>query len=157
MNEYLFESREELKRLEHLIHVTLKYTRTVDVILNTLNRLINTFDFIIEGLLDNAKDKNLLSFVPKSPSLKSDLLIKTYPDNPDFFKFISFYHFLREVANTSHTKREEYRRHVTLITEMKNKTAEIDIDTLETFEKIAFQFFNYAQDFIEGKKVEVDD
>ena len=33
MNEYLLEAREELKRLEHILYVSLKYTRTVDVLI----------------------------------------------------------------------------------------------------------------------------
>ena len=47
MNESLIEAREELKRLEHIIYVSLKYTRTVDVILNALKRMVSTYDFII--------------------------------------------------------------------------------------------------------------
>ena len=33
-DEYLIEAREELNRIEHIIYVSLKYTRTTDVLRN---------------------------------------------------------------------------------------------------------------------------
>ena len=154
MNEYLVEAGEGLKRLEHTIYVTLKYTRTVDVIKNTLNRLISIFDFIIEAFLDDAKEKKLITSIPKSPSLKSALVIQTYPENKILLNFITFYAFLRDTSHAKYTKREEYRRHVTLVADLGNKTAEIDIDNLGTCETFILRFFDYAEEFIEGKKPE---
>lgn len=154
MNEYLVEASEELKRLEHIIYVTLKYTRTVDVIRNGLNRLISLFDFIIGALLEEARGKGKIVNIPKSPSLKSSLVVKTYPEDKTLLKFMTFYAFLRDVVNAKYTKREEYRRHVTLVVNFPNKTAEIDIDNLETCEVVAREFFCYAQELIEGKREE---
>lgn len=154
MNESLIEASEELKRLEHIIYVTLKYTRTVDVIRNGLNRLISLFDFIIEGLLEEARGKGRIINIPKSPSLKSSLVVKTYPEDKTLLKFMTFYAFLRDVMNAKYTKREEYRRHVTLVVNFPNKTAEMDIDNLETCEIVAREFFGYARELIEGKREE---
>ncbi|MFH1682186.1 MAG: hypothetical protein ABIA37_00155 [Candidatus Woesearchaeota archaeon] len=148
MNESLIEAREEMKRLEHIIHVTLKYTRTIDVIRNALTRLISSFDFIIEAFLEDAQKKKLVPSIPKSPSLKSSLLINTYSEDKEILKFITFYTFLRDTINADHEKREEFRRHVTMVVDFQNKTTEIDIDNLETCERVIFQFFDYAQDFL---------
>ena len=41
MNTYLDKAKSELKRADHLIFVSLKYTRTVDVIRSIIERLIN--------------------------------------------------------------------------------------------------------------------
>ena len=150
MNESLLDAREELKRLEHTIHVTLKYTRTVDVIRNALERLISIFDFLIEGFLEDAKEKELISSIPKSPSLKSTLVLDTYPEDQRLLNMITFYCFLRDTLNSKYSKREEYRRHVTLVVDNGVKTTELDIDNLGTCEKISFEFFDYAMAFIEG-------
>ena len=45
----------QLLRADHLFHVTLKYTRTVDVIRNTIERLIGGLDFAIKDALGNNK------------------------------------------------------------------------------------------------------
>ena len=156
MDEILITAREELKRFEHTIHVTLKYTRTIDVLLNALERLVSTYDIIFEALLENAKDNHLIVEIPKSPSLRSSLLIKIYPEDKELLKFITFYTFIRDTSKAKYKKREEYRRHVTLVVDFKNRTAEIDIDNLETCENVSFQFFDYAREIIEGKLEEDD-
>ena len=57
-------AEEELKRADHLIYVTLKYTKTVDVIKNTIKRLINSMDFAVKEGLEYLKVKNI-SDVPR--------------------------------------------------------------------------------------------
>ena len=148
MNDCLIEAREEMKRLEHTIHVTLKYTRTIDVIRNALTRLISSFDFIIGAFLQDAQEKKLIPSIPKSPSLKSSLLMNTYPEDKELSRFIIFYTFLRDTVNADYEKREEFRRHVTMVVDFQNRTAEIDIDSLETCERVTFQFFDYAKEFL---------
>lgn len=154
MDENLLEAHEELKRLEHIIYVSLKYTRTVDVILNALNRLLGIYDFIIEAMLDKAKNAGLMTTLPKSPALRATRLGELYPEDAMLQKYLSFYAFLKNVLKLPHTKREEYRRHVTLVVELDKCTAEIDIDNLTDCEKFVHKFFHYALEKIEGKKEE---
>lgn len=49
MKEAITNAVEELKRVDHLIYVSLKYTRTVDVIRSVINRLIESYNAIIDG------------------------------------------------------------------------------------------------------------
>jgi len=96
MNEYLLEAREELKRLEHIIYVSLKYTRTVDVILNAVNRLLGTYDMIIEAFLIDAQQKGLITALPKSLGLRNKHLQELYPEDPELQKYLAFYVFLKK-------------------------------------------------------------
>ena len=147
MNEHLEEAHEELKRLEHIIYVSLKYTRTVDVLINALNRLINIYDLIIEALLEKAAE-NLVSSLPKSPALRSTKLAALYEDDQELQKFLSFYLFMRTVLNSPYTKRQEYRRHVTLIVKLEQATAEVDSDNLINCERFAHKFFGGSEHLI---------
>ena len=38
---YLEDAKDELKRADHLVFISLKYTRTCDIIRNTIERIIN--------------------------------------------------------------------------------------------------------------------
>ena len=152
--EYLAEAHEELKRLEHIIYVSLKYTRTVDVVINALNRLVSVYDLIIEAFLEKAKEEGLIAALPKSPALRATRLGELYPQDTDLQKYLNFYAFLKNVLKLPHSKREEYRRHVTLVVEIDKSTAEIDIDNLTTCEKFVHRFFHHAQEKILGKKEE---
>lgn len=154
MEDCLLEAREELKRLEHIIYVSLKYTRTVDVLRNALKRLINIFDLIIEALLLKAVQEELITTLPKSPALRSTKLAELYSDDLELQKYLTFYLYVRNVLNQPGGKREEFRRHVTLVVPLENCTAEIDSDNLINFERFSHKFFHYAKDKVMGKAPE---
>src|SRR3989338_3299325 len=93
--ENLMEAREELKRLEHIIYVSLKYTRTVDVILNALHRMVSTFDLFIESFLKKAQTDGLAEKMAKSPGLRATSLAEIYPNDAELNKYLAFYYFLK--------------------------------------------------------------
>ena len=99
IEDLLLEAREELKRLEHIIYVSLKYTRTVDVIINALKRLVSVYDLIIEGLLEFAKKSDQIEVLPKSPALRATKLNEIYHDDERLLKYISFYSFFQILNN----------------------------------------------------------
>ena len=157
MDEYLLEAREELKRLEHIIYVSLKYTRTVDVIINALKRIVETYNFIIEAYLNRALEQGLVDSIPKSPALRATRLDNLYPEDQYLTKYLQFYKFLKNVLNTPHDKIREYRRHVALIIEQNNQTISINIDNLMNAQKYIHKFFTYAWHEIVGLPDEDDD
>ena len=154
MDEYLLEAREELKRLEHLIYVSLKYTRTTDVLINALTRLVSVFDLIIEGFLEKAKEEGKIAVLPKSPALRGTKLAEMYAEDKELHKYLEFYSFLKVLLKSSYNKREEYRRHVTVIVELEQCTAYVDIDSLTNYEKFVRNFLKYAYCKVEGRKEE---
>ncbi|MDP3990062.1 MAG: hypothetical protein Q8Q01_02550 [archaeon] len=156
MEEYLLEAKEELKRLEHIIYVSLKYTRTVDVIINALNRMVGTFDSIVEAFMKKAEIDGTIESMPRSPALKAKKLRELYPEDPILQKYLTFYDFLKKVLKHPYQKRQEYRRHVNLIADFENSTAEMNIDNLVNCEKFVHQFLKFSQERILGKKDDDD-
>ncbi len=156
MNDYLLEAREELKRLEHIIYVSLKYTRTVDVILNALQRLLSTYDWIIEAYLEDARSKGLIDSLPKSPAFRKNKLQELYPDDHELARYLAFYTFLKTVVNSPRQKKQEFRRHVALTMELNNADIEVNIDNLVNCERFIRHFFDYAWEKIVGKPLEED-
>jgi len=80
MKEELEKAWEEIKRVDHLIYVSLKYTRTVDVIKSVVERLIASIDHALESLLLYAKEKKMIKDIPKLPYQKADLVKKTFTE-----------------------------------------------------------------------------
>jgi len=154
MEDYLLEAQDELKRLEHIIYVSLKYTRTVDVLANALKRLISTFDLIIEAYLVRAQKEGEIEKLPKSPALRANKVIQIYPDDEQLKNYLIFYAYLKSILKSPHRKREEYRRHVSLIVDHNNATTEIKIDHLINCEKYIHKFFTYTRDSLIGKPEE---
>lgn len=132
MKDSFDEALQELKRVEHLFWVSLKYTRTVDVIKHVIDRLISCIGFGFESLLKYAKEKKLVAGIPDNAGLRCDLLKQTFPDNAELIDYINFYLRLRKLSKAEYTRREEFRRHVTMIATIdKGEVVEVNIDSLK--------------------------
>lgn len=151
MEESLEDAKEELKRVDHLFYVSLKYTRTVDMMRNLIDRLISTFDYGILSLLKYAQEKKKIKEVPPSPISKCELLKKIYQDI-NIKKYIDLYLLLRKLMRTPYAKREEYRRHVTMISQIGDKKIETNIDILKECYDETIAFLNLVEETIRSKK-----
>lgn len=144
MTEFLDDAKEELKRVDHLIFVSLKYTRTVDVLKSIIDRLISSFDFVIQDLLEKPKNKKKTT-LPVSPKLRCELLKKLYKDEK-IHDYIDFYLLLRRLTRAEYTRRNEYRRHVTMTAIFQSgEIIEVTMDTMQDYYKKAKEFLEYIE------------
>lgn len=123
-------AKEELKRADHSIYVTLKYTRTVDIIKNIIKRLISASDIAFLELLHYLHSKKKIKEVP-AVSKKRALLVAS--SLSEFKKDVDFYFLLREIDVAEFTKREEYRKNVALVITLRGKQVLIDIETVKRY------------------------
>lgn len=142
------EAKEELKRADHLIYVSLKYTKTVDVIASTILRLVDACQIGIDSLLRYLKQKNKIKEIPKSYKEKIELLKKT--KTIEIAKeFAEFSEFLKRIQNSKHSKKEEFRKHVALIAEQDEiRIAEVDIEALKSYYNKTKEFINIISEII---------
>lgn len=155
LNELLENALEELKRADHLVFVSLKYTRTVDVIRSVIERLISTLDCITILLLEDAKRKGMIKDYPNAQALRIDLSMKLFSYEPQILLALNIFTLLRKLNKAEYTKMEEYRRHVRMIVSLDyGDTLEIKIDTVtEYYEKI-LDFVRFVRSRIFEKKDE---
>ncbi len=137
MEESLFAAREELKRADHLIFVSLKYTRTVDVFKSIIQRLINVMDHLMDAML---KCKGIA--LPTVPRVKVELVKSTFAKDETVQNFMKLYLFLRAVDRAQFDRRLEYRRHVTMTAHLDDKEIEVSIDIIE-------EYFHKVKEFVE--------
>ena len=137
IDESLHETYAELKRIDHLIFVSLKYTRTVDVIISVVERMINLFNLLIDVLLEFYKEEGKIDNIQKSPGLKCDQL-RSAADNEKINEMIDFYLLLRRIVRMEHDTINEYKRHVGLVVELDpGETLTVNIDLVtEYYERI---------------------
>jgi len=147
MKDYLFDAREELKRADHMLYVSLKYTRTVDVIRNIIGRLIAAYDFIIDGMLNKKKEKGKINEVPIQPGLKAELIKQTYKEERTH-EAIDFYLLLRKIMRAEFTRAREFRKHVTMTSLVDNEFLEIKVDTVHEYFDDTRDFVNYIEETI---------
>ncbi len=149
MRESLNDAMRELTRADHLIYVSLKYIRTVDVIRSVINRILNSFDFGVIALLELAKHKKKIEDYPKNIALRCALAKKLYKEE-EIIKHIDFYLTLRKIIRAEYKKSSEYRRHVTMTALTDAGLVNVDIDKVE-------EFYSSAQEFVEIVRNHIDE
>lgn len=151
MFEALDEAREELKRVDHLIYVSLKYTRTVDVLINIMKRMVEAYEFLIESLLKYALSKNKIIEIPGTYKERCALVKKNFEEK-EIQDSINLYLFIREILKASYERESEYRRHVTLRTYINGKEEIINIDIITQYYHAQQEFANLVEKIIREEK-----
>ena len=154
MEESLDKTVEELKRIEHLVFVSLKYTRTADVLKSILQRMINAFSFGFEALLIYAKEKKLITDYPENLALRCNILKEIYPDEKRLHEYIDSYLKLRKIIRAEYTRRDEYRRHVTMSVVIDGEPIDVTMDSVKEDFEMLKGFIKYVKEFIFGKQEE---
>jgi|SRR3989344_3011471 len=148
MIEDIESARGELQRADHLIYVTLKYTRTGDVIKNIVDRLIGSMNYSINDILEIAKIKNKIKEVPASDIAKIELLKNFLRQQIAKDKMLKeqleLYMLLKRVSKSPFTVREEYRKNVTLIA----GDEEIDMSTIIRYYGMIKEFFIFSRNWM---------
>ncbi|MFT7615906.1 MAG: hypothetical protein ACI8Y7_000733 [Candidatus Woesearchaeota archaeon] len=136
----------EIRRVDHLIYVSLKYTRTVDVIKNIVARLIMTYDFVWDELLHQALQEKKIYEIPSAPGVKCNSLKKLHSDDETILKELEFYLLLRQFQNASYSAVQEYRRHVTMKATFANgDQQDLNIDIMTEYYKQAREFIEFIR------------
>lgn len=139
------EAQEELKRADHSIFVTLKYTKTCDVIKNTIHRLINAFDYTIIHALTVLKKNKKIKDIPSTPLSRAEMLKKTYR-KPEITAFINFYFMLCRINRANYSKKEEFRKNVTLIVILENgEVINVNIEMLYSYFEKTKEFVSFIE------------
>tara|TARA_Y100000310_G_C20629010_1_gene787554 strand:+ start:70 stop:531 length:462 start_codon:yes stop_codon:yes gene_type:complete len=131
---------EELKRADHLIYVTLRYTRTCDVVKNALTRLINAYNFVIFKALEKMEKEGKIKEIPGSPNARFEMFRKLYRKRGSK-EYFDLYILMKQINGADYDVREEYRKNVTLIAHFGNKDFEVTAPLL-------LEYFYKTKEFV---------
>jgi hypothetical protein len=137
----LDDAKEELKRVDHLIYVSLKYTRTTDVLLNIIKRMIDAYQFLLEALLRKALEEKKIEEIPTTPKERCNVIKRVYEDK-DIHEHVDMFLLLRQITKTEYTSENEYRRHVTLITYIGERREILNIDLVSVYYENLLKFYD---------------
>jgi len=133
---------------DHLLYVSLKYTKTCDIIVNLLIRWGIMIDTSIDRILKHAKKKKLVSAIPIAPKQKIDKIKELFRKNEDILKAIEIYELFREIENLEKFRENEFRKNVTLRVMYRGKFIEINIDKLKEYSEILERFIKEVKHFL---------
>lgn len=148
-DDYLENAKEELKRVDHLIYVSLKYTRTCDVFKNIIERLISAIEFGIDAILQRLEEEKKIFEAPTQPGAKCNA-VKDHVRDEKILQMIEFYLLLRQMKRADFSREREYRRHVTMTMVIEGKSTEVNIDSITQFYKDAKAHLEYVERYLKG-------
>ena len=147
------EAKEELKRADHLIFVSLKYTRTMDVLESIVKRLIKCLEFGLEGLLQLLKKKKKIKEIPTSYKEKIEVVRANFSKDKIILEILKFYSFLIRVDRARHERKSEFRKGVALIaiSELGDLIEEVNIEKVKDYYLKTIEFTEYIEEYLKKK------
>jgi hypothetical protein len=152
MQENLENAQEEIKRADHLIFVSLKYTRTCDVLKHIVDRLINCIDFAFIAVLEHLKEQGKIEEIPTAPIPKANTIKELFPDDEFLPEFADFFKRLRKISKADFSRACEFRRHVTMTVVVDEEVIEVNIDIITDWFNRTKEFYAHVQEMIEPSK-----
>jgi pyoverdine/dityrosine biosynthesis protein Dit1 len=133
---------------DHLLYVSLKYTKTADVILNLIARWRSLFEMSFDGMLERAKKKKLLKVMPMVPKKKVDEMKILFRKEPEMIKAIELYEFFAAIDKLEKIRENEFRKNICLKVLYRGNWIEINMDKLKEYRDILERFISGVKQFI---------
>ncbi len=99
---------------DHLLYVSLKYTKTCDVIVNLLLRWKKMIETSINEILKHAKKKKKIPSVSANPVGKIEQVRKLFKKDENFLEVIDMYEMFRKIEGLRRERIGEFRKNVAL-------------------------------------------
>jgi len=133
---------------DHLLYVSLKYTKTCDVILNLLLRWRKMIETSINEILKQAKKKRKISVVSPNSVGKIEQIRKLFNKNKEFLQVIDLYDMLRKVEELRKERTGEFRKNVTLKIFYKGKEINVNLEQLKIYADLLEKFIRTTKQFL---------
>lgn len=133
---------------DHLLYVSLKYTKTGDVILNLLLRWRKMIDTSINELLKHAKKKKKISMVPSNPVGKIESIRKLFKKDKNFLEVMDMYEMFRKIEDLRKESIGEFRKNVTLKVFYRGEEIDINLEKLKEYAEKLEKFISTTKQFL---------
>jgi hypothetical protein len=125
---------------DHLMYVSLKYTKTCDVILNLLARWKSLIELSFDTILENGVEKKKIPEMPTNPKQRIEFIKKYFKKNKIIQDVVPLYVFFKRVPDLKKTREGEFRKNVNLKVFEAAKVTEINMEKLGEYYEIVDKF-----------------
>ena len=133
---------------EHLFFVSLKYTKTGDVILNLIKKWEEIIDLCVDMLIKVVKKKRKMKIIPSAPRAK-EILVRNSFRNPLIKKVMDMHFLFRKMPNLEKIRDHEFRKNVTVKVIDAGKEININMDKLKEWKINIDIFLKFVQKTVE--------
>ena len=133
---------------DHLLYVSLKYTKTCDVIINLIIRWRKMIETSINEILKHAKKKKKISSISTNPVGKIEQVRKLFKKNKEFLEVIDMYEMFKKINELKKERIGEFRKNVTLKVSYRGKEMNINLEQLKIYAEKLEKFINTTKQFL---------
>ncbi len=133
---------------DHLLYVSLKYTKTCDVIMNLLLRWKRMIETAITKLLEHAKKKKKIPSISTNPLGRIEQVKKLFKKDKNFLEVIELYKMFRKVKELRTERMGEFRKNVNLRVFYQGKEINIDLEKLKEYAEMLEKFISSTKQFL---------
>ncbi len=133
---------------DHLLYVSLKYTKTCDVIINLILRWRKMIETSINEILKHAKKKKKISSISSNPVGKIEQIRKLFKKDKEFLEVISMYEMFRKIEELRKERIGEFRKNVTLKVLYLGKEININLEQLKIYAEKLEKFISTTKQFL---------
>ena len=125
---------------DHLLYVSLKYTKTCDVILNLLVRWKSLIEISFGAIIEKYVELGKIKEMPLSPKQRIEF-IKLYFKKLDVIqRVVPLYVFFKRVPDLPKSREGEFRKNVNLKVKQPKETVCINLEKLSEYAEEIEQF-----------------
>jgi hypothetical protein len=127
---------------DHLLYVSLKYTKTCDVIINLLLRWKNMIELGMDMLVDVAKKNKKWKPIPNAPRAKLVQLKQIYASKKEISETLELYEMFRDIEQLEKVRENEFRKGVNLKVTYRGQIININLEKLKEYSAILERFIS---------------
>jgi|TARA_Y100000034_G_C6721785_1_gene319362 hypothetical protein len=133
---------------DHLLYVSLKYTKTCDVIINLILRWRKMIETSMDSMLEKAKKKKKISTIPSNPTKKIEEIRKLFKKDKNFQEVLKMYEMFRKIEDLKKERIGEFRKNVTLKLLYRGEEININLEKLREYADELEKFINTTKQFL---------
>jgi len=136
---------------DHLLYVSLKYTKTCDVIKNLILRWRKMIETSIEEILKHAKKRKKVSSISSNPLGKIEEIRKLFKKEKNFLEILDLYEMFRKIDELRTERIGEFRKNVALRIFYQGKEINVDLEKLKEYAEKLEKFISTTKQFLLSK------
>ena len=125
---------------DHLLYVSLKYTKTCDVILNLLARWKSLIELSFDSAIKTYINVGKIPEMPISPKQRLEFIRKYFKKYQYVQDIVPIYIFFKRVPDCQKSREGEFRKNVNLKVKLPNEIISINLLQLDEYSSMVDDF-----------------
>jgi hypothetical protein len=137
---------------DHLLYVSLKYTKTCDVIMNLLLRWRKMIDTCINQMLKKSKKEEKIEEVSENAIGRIKQIKELFSKDKEFIEVIDFFMMLRKLEDLKCERIGEFRKNVALKIQFRGQEINVNLEQLKVYAEMIEKFISTTKKYLTETK-----